>query len=110
MRIRRAVSFGAGAIFSFTFASTILLSVSPASAHEAHQVNPSGEHPQVLANGQNHGPFLAGESCGGAPSAYGIETAHHGPDAGISGKADGDGCYKVDGSAPGSDITNPVIF
>jgi hypothetical protein len=61
-----------------------------------------------LANGQNHGPFVSGVSCGGDPAAYGLETAHHGPDAGIAGKADG--CYRTTGGVPpGEDVTNPVI-
>lgn len=63
---------------------------------------------QVLANGQNHAPFVAGVSCSGAPAAYGLETAHHGPDAGTPGTADG--CYQTTGGvAPGRDVANPVI-
>jgi len=58
----------------------------------AHAPHTAGPKDQVLANGQNHLPYVDGLSCGGAPSAYGIETAHHGPDSGTSGKADG--CYK----------------
>lgn len=70
-----------------------------------HVVSTSG---QELANGQNHGPFVNGTSCGGDPAAYGLETAHHGPDAGTSGRADG--CYQTTGSVPpGQDVTNPVI-
>ena len=63
---------------------------------------------QVIANGQNHGPFVNGVSCGGSPAAYGLETAHHGPDAGTPGKADG--CYQTSGGVPpGQDVQNPVI-
>ena len=61
-----------------------------------------------LANGQNHAPFSSGLSCGaGDPAGYGLETAHHGPDAGTPGK--GDGCYQVDGTSPALDVNNPVI-
>jgi hypothetical protein len=63
---------------------------------------------QVIANGQLHAPFVNGVSCGGDPAAYGLESAHHGPDAGTPGKADG--CYMTTGGvAPGLDVTNPVI-
>lgn len=56
-----------------------------AAAHP-HTVN---GHP--IANSQNHAPFTAdGDSCGGDPAAYGLETAHHGPDD-EAGRADG--CY-----------------
>jgi hypothetical protein len=77
-----------------------------ADAHE-HTVQTLGTTQQI-ANGQNHGAFLNGVSCGGDPAAYGLESAHHGPDAGTSGKADG--CYQTtDGVAPGQDVENPVI-
>jgi hypothetical protein len=63
---------------------------------------------QVLANGALHGPFASGVSCGGDAAAYGLETAHHGPDAGLPGRADG--CYMTtDGVAPGADVASPVI-
>ena len=75
----------------------------PHEASVAHQ----GEG-QELANGQNHGPFVNGVSCGGDPAAYGLETAHHGPDAGTAGRADG--CYATTGGVPPSaDVANPVI-
>lgn len=67
-----------------------------------------GEEP-LLANGQNHAPFVTGTSCGGDPAAYGLESAHHGPDAGTPGKRQ-DGCYQTTGSvAPGADVDNPII-
>ena len=57
---------------------------------------------QVLAHEQNHGPFVSGVTCGGDPAAYGLESAHHGPDAGTPSKADG--CYMTTGGvAPGLD-------
>ncbi len=77
--------------------SAALLMLNLVGAALAHAPHTAGPKDQVLANSQNHGPYLNGVSCGGAPSAYGIETAHHGPDAGISGKADGDGCYRTTG-------------
>jgi len=77
----------------------------PAASAHPHIVAPSG---QVLANGQNHAPFVNGVSCGGDPAAYGLETAHHGPDAGTPGN--GDGCYQTTGSVPPSqDVHSPVI-
>jgi hypothetical protein len=80
----------------------------PASAHP-HVVTTAHQGVgQVIANGQNHAPFVNGESCGGDPAAYGLETAHHGPDAGTPGR--GDGCYMTTGAvAPGLDVTSPVI-
>lgn len=84
-------------------AGALVLAVAgPVSAHP-HTVNG-----QEIANGQNHGPFVNGVSCGGDPAAYGLETAHHGPDAGTPGKSDG--CYMTTGGvAPGLDVENPVI-
>ena len=79
----------------------------PHEASPAHQ----GEG-QEIANGQNHGPFTTtteghGRTCGGDPAAYGLESAHHGPDAGDPGKADG--CYETDSMPPGSDDNNPAL-
>ncbi len=75
----------------------------------------AGAHPhkthngQVIANGQTHGGYVDGVSCGGDPAAYGLETAHHGPDAGTPGKADGD-CYQTTGRVPpAQDDSNPAI-
>lgn len=69
----------------------------PHAAEHAH--NGTG---QVIANGQNHPAFVGGESCdtntllpGFGPAWYGLETAHHGPDAATPGK--GDGCYMIEG-------------
>ena len=76
----------------------------PAAAHP-HIIEGNG---QVIANGQLHGPFTAGVSCDGDPAAYGLESAHHGPDAGDPGKSDG--CYQTTGAvAPGADDENPAI-
>ena len=81
-----------------------LAAAMPASAHP-HVVEQNG---QVIANGQLHGPFVNGVSCGGDPAAFGLESAHHGPDAGDPGKADG--CYQTTGSvAPSADDENPAI-
>jgi hypothetical protein len=100
--------------------------VVPVAAHP-HTVSVSG---QVIANGQNHPKFeilsgidfngdgviegLTCESFGAAaggplgPAWFGLETAHHGPDGGSPGKADG--CYRTTGGVlPGDDVPNPVI-
>ena len=87
----------------------------PAGAHP-HVASPSS-HVQVLANGQNHPGFQPvdenglRQSCAGTletpnsgPAGYGLETAHHGPDAGAPGK--GDGCYATVGNPSDS---NPAI-
>jgi hypothetical protein len=90
-----------------------LPAAAPAHPHVVN--NPS--HPQVLANGQNHPGFQPVNadglrlSCEGVlepadagPAGYGLETAHHGPDAGRPGK--GDGCYATVGGPADS---NPAI-
>ncbi len=93
---------------------------SPVWAHP-HKAAPAHQgQGQELANGQNHGPFTVNEdgyaetqTDEGDPAAYGIETAHHGPDSGEPGKADGK--YQTDATAasgpngPGSDDNNPAI-
>ena len=86
---------------------TALGATAPAAAHP--HVAENAEHTQLLANGQNHPGFQAVNadglrlSCDGVlepanagPAGYGLETAHHGPDAGTPGKADG--CYAVVGN------------
>lgn len=88
----------------------------PAAAHP-HEVTKGNGEVVVLANGQNHPGFVEDEdtglfeSCEGiaepedsGPAGYGLETAHHGPDAGTPGKADG--CFATDG--PPQD-NNPAI-
>lgn len=101
MRNRRLVALVAASALAVAIAGPV--SAHPHKSSVAHQG--AG---QVLANGQNHGPFVSGVSCGGDPAAYGLETAHHGPDAGDPGK--GDGCYMTTGGvAPGLDVENPVI-
>jgi hypothetical protein len=80
----------------------------PVAAHPHVASTAHGGSGQELANGQDHGPFSGGVACGGDAAAYGLESAHHGPDAGVPGKADG--CYMTTGGvAPGSDVENPVI-
>jgi hypothetical protein len=83
--------------------------VGPAAAFaHPHTIVIDGVTVAVLANAQNHAPFVNGVSCGGDPAAYGLETAHHGPDAGTPGN--GDGCYQTTGSVPpAADVANPVI-
>jgi hypothetical protein len=86
-------------------------------AHPHNVATGSGDL-QVIANGQNHPAFTSGLSCdtdGSAGSAwYGLETAHHGPDAGQAGRGlggeDAAACYQTTGGvAPGADVQNPVI-
>jgi hypothetical protein len=97
--ILKVASLCAGAML---FAAPVALA-HPHEAAPAHQ----GDG-QTIANGQNHGPFVNGTSCGGDPAAYGLESAHHGPDAGTPGKADG--CYQTTGSVPpGQDVSSPAI-
>jgi hypothetical protein len=88
------------------FALSIALAA-PAAAHVHIAENAS--HHQELASGQNHPVFApVGAdglrlSCEGVlepanagPAGYGLETAHHGPDAGDPGKDDG--CFAVVGN------------
>ncbi len=100
----------------------LVVGVGAASAH-VHSVTTGNGEEQELANGQNHPGFVvdaaAGQvvSCEGVnepanagPAGFGLETAHHGPDAGEPGK--GDGCYQIEGGLsplnPASD-RNPGI-
>jgi hypothetical protein len=79
--------------------------VTSASAHP-HRVTKGNGGTVTLANGQNHPGFVFNsetglhESCEGinepadsGPAGYGLETAHHGPDQGTPGKADG--CFAI---------------
>ena len=83
-----------------------------------HSIERNG---RVLANGANHpafawigDDFMSCETNALPPDYgeawYGLETAHHGPDA--SGRGRGDGCYQIDGNLsplnPASD-RNPAI-
>jgi hypothetical protein len=90
--------------------TTAALATATVALAHPHQAEPGqGGTGQVIANGQNHGPFVNGVSCGGDPAAYGLESAHHGPDAGTPGKAD-DGCYQTTGGVPpAQDDTNPAL-
>lgn len=107
--MKRRLTRTAAVVLAMTAVSLV---ATPAWAHP-HQIdtNQNGvidTDDVQLANGQNHGPFVNGVSCGGDSAAYGLETAHHGPDAGEPGKADG--CYQTTGGVPpGEDVENPVI-
>lgn len=92
-------------------AAVVLIMTAAASAHVHVVTNPN--HTQELANGQNHPGFdpITNLSCEGVnepanagPAGFGLETAHHGPDSGEPGKADG--CYQRD-TPP--DDQNPAI-
>jgi hypothetical protein len=57
-----------------------LLSGPAASAHP-HVVEPSG---QVIANGQNHAPFVNGVSCGGGPAGHDVAKGNPIADLGFA--------------------------
>jgi hypothetical protein len=93
-----------------------VLTAGPAWAHP-HVVTTGNGDTVTLADGQNHPGFQPVNedglrlSCEGilepadsGPAGYGLETAHHGPDAGTPGK--GDGCYATEGNPADS---NPAI-
>jgi hypothetical protein len=87
-----------------------MMAVLGAGTVAAHpHVATNAEHTQVIANGQNHPAFSydaatnLSTSCDtsatpGDPAFYGLETAHHGPDAGDPGKDEG--CYAAEGRPP----------
>ncbi len=95
-----------------------VLGAGTAVAHPHVVSNPS--HDQVIANGQNHPGFVVDSETGlitmcecvnepanSGPAFYGLETAHHGPDAGDPGK--GDGCYAAVGTLPLPPPSNEAI-
>src|SRR5215207_10496651 len=95
-----------------------VLGAGTATAHS--HVASNANHVQALANGQNHPAFFIDPdtglitSCEGVnelpntgPAFYGLETAHHGPDAGDPGKDEG--CYAAEGTLPPPPDTNPSI-
>ena len=102
---------------------TAMLAVLGAGTAAAHpHVALNDDHTQVIANDQNHPGFfidpLTGliTSCEGmlenpaspsGPAFYGLETAHHGPDAGDPGKDEG--CYAAEGTLPPPPPANPAI-
>lgn len=109
--MKRKAAITVGAVIAF-FGAPSGAVAHPHAAEHAH-----GDTGQVIANGQNHPAFINGESCetfahlpGYGPAWYGLETAHHGPDAGDPGR--GDGCYQIEGRLspldPASD-RNPGI-
>ena len=78
----------------------VLAGTAAAHPHVASHPDPD----QVIANGQNHPSYSPADSSGlrhscedanTGPAYYGLESAHHGPDAGTPGKADG--CYATQG-------------
>ena len=100
-------------------ATALLGAAKPASAHP-HVVTTGNGDQVVIANGQNHPGFVVDAetgqvvSCEGVnepansgPAGYGLETAHHGPDQGTSGK--GDGCYAAEGTSLPPADNNPAI-
>lgn len=94
------------------------LALAPAAWAHPHNVVTGDGSQQVIANGQNHPAFSNGLSCDSSgtagPAWYGLETAHHGPDAGQPGRGAGGqdpyACYQTTGGvAPGADVQSPVI-
>ena len=99
-------------------AMVALLGAGTVAAHP--HVAENSPQDQQIANGQNHPGYSydpttnLSTSCEGVlepavpsgPAFYGLESAHHGPDAGDPGK--GDGCYAAEGTPPPQD-NNPAI-
>lgn len=104
---------GATVLAMLVAALLLLLAAGPVLGHEHKAANAHQGEGQVLAHGQNHPRFLdtdpgaavvfmsceefgdiPGQSPVG-PAWYGLETAHHGPDAATPGKSDG--CYMIEG-------------
>lgn len=102
-------------------AGAIVVWAGPASAHAVHHVTTGNGGTQQLAHNRNHGAvdfttvtglalfcvdageaLNSGNTLSGA--MYGIETAHHGPDA--QGNGLSDGCYAT--TTPITD-NNPAI-
>jgi hypothetical protein len=93
-----------------------VLSAGTAAAHPHEVKNPN--HDQQIAHGQNHPGYVYDSETGlssscesendpnSDPAFYGLESAHHGPDAGDPGK--GEGCYAAEGTPPPQD-NNPAI-
>lgn len=105
---RLALAAAVAALATFMLAA-------PVAGHPHIVSNP--DHDQVLADGQSHPGFQPINadglrlSCEGVlqpanagPAGYGLETAHHGPDAGTPGKADG--CFATVGNPQDE---NPAI-
>jgi hypothetical protein len=100
---------------------TAMLAVLGAGTAVAHpHVALNAEHTQPIANSQNHPVFFIDPvtglltSCEGmnelpntGPAFYGLETAHHGPDAGDPGKDEG--CYAAEGTLPLPPPSNEAI-
>jgi hypothetical protein len=99
---------------------TAMLAVLAGTAAAHPHVASNAEHNQEIANGQNHPAFTydaatnLSTSCDtaatpGDPAFYGLESAHHGPDAGDPGKDEG--CYAAteNDSVPPPPDTNPAI-
>lgn len=97
-----------------------MFAAAPAAVAHPHKIA-TPHHEQFIGGGGNHPAFISGVSCAdnapavpdGSPigsSWYGLETAHHGPDAGTPGRGTGEACYQTTGSvSPGLDVENPVI-
>ena len=100
---------------TFCVVAGSLLFASAAAAHDHRVIKGNGDI-QLLANGLgSHVPkSMQGSNwviCGPAgfdPAWYGLEVAHHGPDAGTPGS--NDDCYMIEGGAdPATHDGNPAI-
>jgi hypothetical protein len=116
IRMRRIILLATAALI---MTAMLALLAGTAAAH-VHLTEKNPHHDQQLASGQNHPGFVdegglvtmcegVNEPADSGPAGYGLETAHHGPDAGTAGN--GDGCYSGvdDGGALPPEDTNPAI-
>jgi hypothetical protein len=114
--MRRIILLATVAVLMTTMVA--LLGVGTVAAHP--HVAENSPQDQQIANGQNHPGYSydadtnLSTSCDtsatpGDPAFYGLESAHHGPDAGDPGKDEG--CYAAteDNGVPPPPDTNPAI-
>jgi hypothetical protein len=102
-------------IASVAVAASLLIS-SAAAAHD-HSVTTGNGRKVILANGfgshvaptlDENGRYQICGPKGFDPAWYGLEVAHHGPDA--SGSGPTDGCYMIEGGVdPRTHDGNPAI-
>ena len=84
-----------------------------AAAHDHYVINGKGDRVYLAGGNGSHNPPQQDQDgnwiiCGGDPAGYGLEVAHHGPDA--SGHGNSDGCYMIEGGVhPGQHDGNPAI-
>jgi hypothetical protein len=114
--MRRIILVATVALIMTAMLAVLGAGTATAHSHVAENANPV----QALANEQNHPAFFIDPdtglitSCEGVnelpntgPAFYGLESAHHGPDAGDPGKDEG--CYAAEGTLPAPPDANPGI-